>query len=181
MSTTTSSTLEIFTTRLQLLLVRQAPRIQTTSLRQHRTLKLDVKAGLLNFKDIREKHSAVYAKHKSWVMEYVVDNSPKVVVPTYSLHEWQQELFFASAVVAFTGVAARSSKSDPSLEIYTTTKNIMVETLVPDTTPITTIFNRWSNSCSRRFRRRCFHRRRLCCLEYITDDFYQLESQIGQR
>lgn len=56
--------------------------------------KLDVKAGLLNLKDIREKHSAVYAKHKGWVMEYVIDNSPKVSVPGYNLHEWQQELLF---------------------------------------------------------------------------------------
>ncbi len=54
--------------------------------------KLDVKGGLLNFKDIREKHSVVYAKYKSFVMEYVVDNSPQRTVPTYVLHEWQQDL-----------------------------------------------------------------------------------------
>lgn len=54
--------------------------------------KIDCKAGLLNFKEIREKHSTVYAKYKSFVMEYVVDNSPKVTVPTYTLHEWQQDL-----------------------------------------------------------------------------------------
>lgn len=54
--------------------------------------KIDVKSGLLNFKDIREKHSAVYAKYKSFVMEYVVDNSPEVQIPAYQLHDWQQEL-----------------------------------------------------------------------------------------
>lgn len=54
--------------------------------------KVDVKAGLLNFKDIREKHSMVYAKYKGFVMEYVVDNSPDVCVPQYPLHEWQEEL-----------------------------------------------------------------------------------------
>ena len=54
--------------------------------------KIDVKGGLLNFKDIREKHSQVYAKYKSFVMEYVTDNAPQRAIPTYPLHEWQQEL-----------------------------------------------------------------------------------------
>lgn len=54
--------------------------------------KLDVKGGLLNFKEIREKHSTVYAKYKSFVMEYVVDHSPNVAMPVYMLHDWQQDL-----------------------------------------------------------------------------------------
>ncbi|MGL6008997.1 MAG: hypothetical protein ACRC1D_06015 [Culicoidibacterales bacterium] len=54
--------------------------------------KNDVKRGLLNLQDIREKHSSVYAKHKGFVLEYVNDNSPKVNVPSYCLHEWQEEL-----------------------------------------------------------------------------------------
>jgi hypothetical protein len=54
--------------------------------------KADVKAGVLNMKTIREKHSTVYAKYKTFVVEYVLDNSPKIDVPTYVLHDWQQEL-----------------------------------------------------------------------------------------
>lgn len=54
--------------------------------------KTDVKAGLLNTKDIREKHSLVYAKYKSFVMEYLLDNSPTIQVPQYPLHEWQEDL-----------------------------------------------------------------------------------------
>lgn len=54
--------------------------------------KNDVKAGLLNFKEIREKHSAVYAKFKSFVMEYVIDNTPEVTIPAYILHDWQKDL-----------------------------------------------------------------------------------------
>lgn len=54
--------------------------------------KLDVKAGLCNLKDIREKHSGVYAKFKSFVVEYVNDNAPDIPVSDYPLHEWQSEL-----------------------------------------------------------------------------------------
>jgi Putative viral replication protein len=54
--------------------------------------KADVKSGLLDLKEIREKHSAVYAKYKAWVMEYVIDNAPKIPTVDYPLHEWQQEL-----------------------------------------------------------------------------------------
>lgn len=54
--------------------------------------KIDVKAGLLDFKRIREKHSSVYAKYKSFVLEYVVDNTPEVPIPTYNLHDWQKDL-----------------------------------------------------------------------------------------
>lgn len=54
--------------------------------------KMDVKAGMLNLKEIREKHSSVYAKHKGFVLEYIIDNSPKVKVHDYPLHEWQQDL-----------------------------------------------------------------------------------------
>jgi hypothetical protein len=54
--------------------------------------KNDVKCGVLAFKDIREKHSLVYAKYKGFVMEYVVDNTPAKVIPSYKLHEWQEDL-----------------------------------------------------------------------------------------
>jgi hypothetical protein len=54
--------------------------------------KTDVKDGLLDLKKIREKHSAVYAKHKTFVLEYVVDNTPIPKMPAYPLHEWQQDL-----------------------------------------------------------------------------------------
>lgn len=54
--------------------------------------KADVKNGMLNFKEIREKHSSVYAKYRSFVAEYVLDNSPKRLVHEYPLHEWQQDL-----------------------------------------------------------------------------------------
>jgi Putative viral replication protein len=54
--------------------------------------KIDVKSGLLNHKFIREKHSIVYAKYKSFVMEYVIDNTPSPVIPSYQLHDWQKDL-----------------------------------------------------------------------------------------
>lgn len=54
--------------------------------------KIDVKSGLLNMKEIREKHSTVYAKYKGFVLEYVQDNAPKITPPAYTLHEWQEEL-----------------------------------------------------------------------------------------
>lgn len=54
--------------------------------------KMDVKTGLLSLKQIREKHSIVYAKYKSFVLEYVTDNAPNTTIPSYPLHEWQKEL-----------------------------------------------------------------------------------------
>lgn len=54
--------------------------------------KNDVKSGMLNHKEIREKHSVVYAKYKGFVMEYVVDNTPAKPIPAYQLHEWQTDL-----------------------------------------------------------------------------------------
>lgn len=54
--------------------------------------KIDVKSGLLSHKAIREKHSLVYAKYKSFVLEYVVDNTPKPTIPAYQLHDWQKDL-----------------------------------------------------------------------------------------
>lgn len=54
--------------------------------------KKDVQNGLLNFKEIREKHSLIYAKYKSFVMEYVTDNAPRRNFPDYPLHDWQEEL-----------------------------------------------------------------------------------------
>lgn len=48
--------------------------------------------GMLNLQEIREKHSAVYAKYKSFVVEYVLDHSPAIKVADYPLHEWQTDL-----------------------------------------------------------------------------------------
>lgn len=52
-----------------------------------------VKAGMLNFKRIREEHAEVYAKYPRFCMEYVRDNFPKVVIPDYPLRPWQQNLY----------------------------------------------------------------------------------------
>lgn len=54
--------------------------------------KMDVKKGLLSIKDIREKHSLVYAKYKSFVLEYLIDHTPSKVIPSYVLHDWQKDL-----------------------------------------------------------------------------------------
>lgn len=53
--------------------------------------QLDVKGGLLNLKEMREMHLMVYAIYRGFVTEYVNDNSPTVDIPSYPLHEWQEE------------------------------------------------------------------------------------------
>lgn len=54
--------------------------------------KFDVKEGLLCFKEIREKHSAIYAKYPRFCIEFVSDNSPCKDIEAHPLREWQQEL-----------------------------------------------------------------------------------------
>lgn len=54
--------------------------------------KSDVKAGLFNLSDIREKHSTVYAKYKGFVMEYVMDNTAMVPITEFPLRDWQKDL-----------------------------------------------------------------------------------------
>ena len=54
--------------------------------------KEDVKAGMLSMKEIREKHSMVYARYRSFVSDYVADHSPSVNVDPYPLRKWQANL-----------------------------------------------------------------------------------------
>ncbi|MGH3055840.1 MAG: hypothetical protein ACRDL7_12780, partial [Gaiellaceae bacterium] len=54
--------------------------------------KADVAEGMINLKTIREKHSSVYARYKSFVLEYVQDHSPSKIVCEHELHDWQTEL-----------------------------------------------------------------------------------------
>ena len=53
----------------------------------------DVKDGLLNGKDIREQYPEICAKYPQFVMQYVQDHSPGVIVEPYPLFEWQQNLY----------------------------------------------------------------------------------------
>ncbi len=54
--------------------------------------KHDVSEGLLCFKEIREKHSTVYAKYPRFCIEFVSDNSPCKEIEAHPLREWQQTL-----------------------------------------------------------------------------------------
>lgn len=51
-----------------------------------------VKAGMLCLKTIRETHSDVYARCPRFVMEYVRDNYPQVVIPDHPLRDWQRSV-----------------------------------------------------------------------------------------
>lgn len=55
--------------------------------------KDDVKAGILNMKELREKHSEVMAKYTGWCHQYVVDNTPIQQPELHALLPWQQELY----------------------------------------------------------------------------------------
>lgn len=55
--------------------------------------KEDVKEGMLSIREIREKHSEVYAKYKSFCIEYVNDHAPQKTIPDHPYSEWQQSLF----------------------------------------------------------------------------------------
>ncbi|AXH76208.1 MAG: putative viral replication protein [Atripovirus timinis] len=54
--------------------------------------KEDVKAGMLDLKAVREKHSMLYARCARFCYEYIQDNSPIVAVEAFPLRDWQQEL-----------------------------------------------------------------------------------------
>lgn len=51
--------------------------------------KDDVKKGMLDLSELREKHSEVYAKYTRFCLEYVEDNFPKLVIPVFELRVWQ--------------------------------------------------------------------------------------------
>lgn len=55
--------------------------------------KKDVQSGMLSLKEIREKHSNIYARYKVFAIEYVGDHMPKPLVEMHPLREWQQNLY----------------------------------------------------------------------------------------
>jgi len=54
--------------------------------------KVDVKAGMLSLKAIRENHSDVYARYPRFCIEYVQDNFPGKTLPAHALRPWQAQL-----------------------------------------------------------------------------------------
>lgn len=54
--------------------------------------KEDVKSGLVSLKEIREKHSEVYAKYPRFVLEYVDDHRKRPELETHPLRIWQEEI-----------------------------------------------------------------------------------------
>lgn len=56
------------------------------------SFKEDVKAGMLDLRRLREKHSEVYAKYTRFCLEYVQDNYPVLSIPAYELRNWQRFL-----------------------------------------------------------------------------------------
>lgn len=54
--------------------------------------KEDVKSGILDLVELREKHSETYAKYTRFCLEYVEDNHPKLKIPTFELRNWQRAL-----------------------------------------------------------------------------------------
>ena len=54
--------------------------------------KEDVKSGIVNMKELRDKHSLVCARYKQFVNDYVRDNMPQYKVPCYELKPWQATL-----------------------------------------------------------------------------------------
>lgn len=55
--------------------------------------KLDVQKGMLDAKDLREKHSNVMARYRSFAAEYVMDNIKVTPQEHHPLREWQQNLY----------------------------------------------------------------------------------------
>lgn len=51
-----------------------------------------VKSGMTDLKEIRENHSAVWARYRTFCLEYLGDNTPERVLEDHSLNTWQQEL-----------------------------------------------------------------------------------------
>lgn len=55
--------------------------------------KKDVRAGMLSMRDLRDKHSNIYARYKHFCVEYVADNTPKPTIDYHELRPWQQNLY----------------------------------------------------------------------------------------
>jgi len=51
-----------------------------------------VKAGLMDLKEIREKHSDVYAKYTRFCLEFVQDHYPRKEIVDHILKQWQADL-----------------------------------------------------------------------------------------
>jgi hypothetical protein len=56
------------------------------------SFKEDVKAGILDLKTLREKHSVVCARYERFVNLYIRDNKPAYRVDTFPLRPWQEQL-----------------------------------------------------------------------------------------
>ena len=56
------------------------------------SFKEDVKAGLLDLREVRERHSDVYARSLRFCLDYIQDHSPKKELPAHPLRQWQQDL-----------------------------------------------------------------------------------------
>lgn len=54
--------------------------------------KQDVKEGIYDMKQLREKHSAVCARYERFVQSYIRDNKPEILVDNHPLRPWQQNL-----------------------------------------------------------------------------------------
>ncbi len=57
------------------------------------TFKADVKGGMLSLREIRERHSEVYAKYPRFCMEYIEDNRPSPDIEMHPLRDWQAQLY----------------------------------------------------------------------------------------
>ena len=54
--------------------------------------KLSVCSGCVNLRQLREDHTAVFAKYPRFVREYVQDHQPGYALPEHPFNGWQQEL-----------------------------------------------------------------------------------------
>lgn len=54
--------------------------------------KDDVKSGMISLRELREKHTLVFAKYPRYVREYVQDNQPKIEIEGHMLRPWQEHL-----------------------------------------------------------------------------------------
>jgi hypothetical protein len=54
--------------------------------------KDDVKAGMISLRDLREKHTLVFAKYPRYVREHVQDHQPTVQIEAHMLRSWQEHL-----------------------------------------------------------------------------------------
>ena len=54
--------------------------------------KAAVQAGCINLRELRELHTAVFAKYPRFVREYIQDYQPAHPLPVHDFNAWQQEL-----------------------------------------------------------------------------------------